>query len=366
MKHTFSKQLLRISLTGLVTLLLLALGSNVLVGGQGPMPQQTAASQADGIDEVVVVGTDGYVYAYDYTGQLVYQSPGNGWSLAATGDFNRDGDDEIVAVGGNRIKVFDPQVNGTEYSLSRTYSGSTGTFTKVAVGHLVGDDNQLDIALLRSRGGTVSRIVIYRTSKAAPAVDYEFPYSNWDDFAVADFDGDGDDDFALIYWNNNYPDGVKSWLELWKGHDPSQRLQGSSNNGRYSNLEWFDIAAGNFVTTNGDRVEWVGAQNVNNVVVQQWKDERIRDVWAVGPAFEFVAAADFRGDGDDQVAMLRNVTSGVSLQFARSGDARFKPWAKTSGLGTGWLNLAAGNLDTETKYKEAVIIKNNLIRVYLR
>ncbi|RME49788.1 MAG: VCBS repeat-containing protein [Caldilineae bacterium] len=331
---------------------------------QGPAPRAQATT--DGIDEIVVVGTDGYVYAYDYQGKQVFKSPENGWQLVTTGDLNGDGDQEIIAVGGNRIKAYDPQIVGDEYTYDVTYTGSGGSFKKVGVGYLVGDDDRLDIALIRSVAGTESRIVIYKTTSTSPAKDVRFLYSNWDNFAIADYDGDGDDDFALTYWNDSYPAGMKSWLEMWKGHDPSQRLEGSSTNGLYSDLVWFDIAAGDFVTTNGSKVELVGSQNVNNIRVLKWGNKKLKDVWSVGPAFEFVAAADFRGEGDAQVAMLRNVSSGVSLQFARSGNSNVKPWASISGLGTGWLNLAAGNLDTEKVKKEAVIIKSNLIRVYLQ
>jgi len=64
----------------------------------------------------------------------------------------------------------------------------------------------------------------------------------------------------------------------------------------------------------------------------------------------------------DQVVMLRNVTSGTSLQFSKGASV----WASISGLGTDWLNVATGNLDGESTYREAVAIKSNLIRVYLR
>jgi len=358
----FWKRFVRFCVTGLLAAWILTLPGALLA--QGPSPRAQATT--DGIDEIVVVGTDGYVYAYDYQGRQVFKSPENGWQLVTTGDLNGDGDHEIIAVGGNRIKAYDPQIVNTEYDFDVTYTGSSGSFKKVGVGYLVGGDDRLDIALIRSVGGTESRIVIYKTTSTSPAKDVQFLFTNWDNFAIADYDGDGDEDFALTYWNNSYPSGVKSWLELWKGHDPSQRLEGSSTNGLYSDLVWFDIAAGNFVTDNGNKVELVGSQNVNNIRVLKWSSKKLKDVWSVGPAFEFVAAADFRGDGDAQVAMLRNVSSGVSLQFARSGNSNMKPWASISGLGTGWLNLAAGNLDTEKLKKEAVIIKSNLIRVYLQ
>ncbi len=62
--------------------------------------------------------------------------------------------------------------------------------------------------------------------------------------------------------------------------------------------------------------------------------------------------------------MLRNVSGdNLSLRFINHDSIG---WADVKNLGTGWLNLAAGNVDAETTYREAVILKNNLIRVYLR
>ncbi|MEM7029978.1 MAG: hypothetical protein AAF629_10470 [Chloroflexota bacterium] len=71
--------------------------------------------------------------------------------------------------------------------------------------------------------------------------------------------------------------------------------------------------------------------------------------------------------------MLRNTSDAdeTSLRFAvvfdpnHTDDERLGPWANVKGLGTGWLNVAAGNLDTEDTYREAVILKSDLVRVYL-
>jgi hypothetical protein len=372
MKNNLSGRFAKLNLVIGLALLLFALTGAFLV--KEPKAKVTAAT--DGIDEIVVVGADGYVYAYRYDGELVFKSSEGGWSYVTTGDLNRDGDHEIVAVGGSKIKVYDPQIAGEEYKFEANYTGSTGTFKKVEVGKFVGDDDRLDIALLRSLGGTVSRIIIYDTTNVNPTKDVEFKYTDWRDFTIGDYDGDGDDDFALIYWNANYPSGSRNWFELRKGHDPLKKLQDTNNAGTYSNDQWLDVASGNFVTDNGDRLEWAVTRNREDkeIVVHKWEDKKIREVWSFNTdTYDFITTADFRGDGDDQVAMLRNTTSGVSLQLARSGDDKFKPWSSISGLGTGWLNLAAGNLDTDAgnpstnlKYKEVVIIKSNLIRVYLR
>ncbi len=340
-----------------LTLLTFILTGTALVLAEGGSTQ----ANTDGIDEIVVVGTDGYVYAYNIAGQQIFKSPENGWKLVATADFNGDGDAEIVAVNDHNIKVYDPQIVGSAFSFETSYN-STGNFTAVGTGDFWNDGSP-DIALIFNAGTTNKHIVIYNVPSTSPAVDKTFLMA--DNFAIGDYDGDGDDDFAVIAWNNNNPAGSKSWFELRKGKNPDQLLNDDTDAGVYNDSQWFDVAAGSFDTGNGSRVEWVGSQNLgDNLTVQRWTGSSISTIWKLTSPFNFVAADNFRGDSDniDQVAMLRNVTSGTSLQFAKNGIV----WASISGLGTGWLNLATGNLDSEDTYREAVIIKNNLIRVYLR
>ncbi len=339
--------------------IVLAFGTTAVLAEGGSTQANT-----DGIDEIVVVGTDGYVYVYNTTGQQVFKSPENGWKLVATADFNGDGDAEIVAVSNNSVKVYDPQVvsGSAAFGFETTYSG-TGNFVAVGTGDFWNDGSP-DIALIFNAGATSKHIVIYNVPSTAPAVDKTFLMA--DNFAIGDYDGDGDDDFAIIAWNSSNPTGAKSWFELRQGKNPDQRLNNNDPDaGVYNDSQWFDVATGEFDTGNGARVEWVGSQNLgDNLTVQKWTGSSISTIWKLTSPFNFVAAENFRGDSDniDQVAMLRNVTGGTSLQFAKNGTI----WASISGLGTGWLNLAAGNLDSESTYREAVAIKSNLIRVYLR
>lgn len=344
----------------LLTVFLLTVGLAFAEGGS------TTAS-TDGIDEIVVVGTDGYVYAYNANGQQVFKSAETGWKMVATADFNGDGDAEIIAVNDKSIKVYDPQIVGTAFSFSTAYSGN-GAFVTVHTGDFWNDGTP-DIALIFNAGTTNKHIVIYDdASSTTPTVDQTFLMA--DDFAVGDYDGDGDDDFAVIAWNNNNPSGAKSWFELREGRNPTALLNNATNAGVYNDSQWFDIASGNFDTNNGARQEWVGAQNLGeNITVQRWNtNNTISTIWQLTTPFNYVAVGNFRNEAVDQVAMLRNVTSGTSLQFTFKSlqDGQVKTWASISGLGTGWLNMATGNVDGETPYLEAVAIKNNLIRVYLR
>ncbi len=319
----------------------------------------------DGIDEIVVIGTDGHVYVYDYTGKFVYKSPEGNWNHVVTADLNNDHDEEIIAVGLKTIKVYDLQVSGTAFNFTATYTGTGDKFVQVGTGNLIRDDNTHEIALLFSEGNGRGRVVIYDPPSTIPKVDISF-LVDWHDFAIGDYDGDGDDDFALIYWNENNPSGSKNLVELRQGDDPANRLEDSETNFQVSDSEWVDIASGNFITSNGNKVEWVGSQKLEDkVIAQQWADKRIKKIWAWSdlsdPHFDFLATADFRNEGQDQVAMLRKGTGGVSLRFINHQGLK---WADINNLGDQVLNLAAGNVDAESTYREVVILKNDLIRIY--
>ena len=337
--------------------------------------ESTVTAATDGIDEIVVVGTDGRVYAFDHEGQQVFRSTDTGWSLVTTADLNNDQDHEIIAVGGNTIKIFDPQVSGTTYSYSFTYSGSSGSFTNVDVGNLISTDSGYEIALLRAVGNGKGRVIIYdlpttppaNPASITPVRDVEF-LVEWNNFSIGDYDGDGDDDFALTSWDSNRPSGSQNLFELRKGHNPNERLEDSGNNSQLSGSRWYDLATGNFVSTNGNKQEWVGTQeDGDEIVAQRWSNKQIEKLWFLPTTYSFVATANFRNDkennlGVDQVVMLRNTSgSETGLRFVNH---QGQQWVALTGLGTGWLNLAAGNVDEDQVYREAVLLRGNLIRVY--
>ncbi|MEM7031123.1 MAG: hypothetical protein AAF629_16290, partial [Chloroflexota bacterium] len=255
-----------------------------------PISIEAAPSDSD-IDKIVVVGTDGYIYAYDHEGEEVYRSSEGGWELVTLADLNNDGDQEIVAVGSNNIKVYDPQIIGTAYSFTALYTANDGEFIEVRSGNIFSNDAADEIALLFSAtgGDKPGRIIVYDPTNTTPVVDTGFD-TDWDDFAIGDYDGDEDDDFALIDWNPGFTSGFKSFLELRTGTNPSEKLDDNADGaGAYSDNRWQDIATGNFVTTNGDKVEWVGSRvdGDQNIIAQRYSNQEIKDIKYRDEAYEF-------------------------------------------------------------------------------
>ena len=368
-----AKLLFKICITFLLTLLAINLLNLLPVTAE----DNTITADTDGIDEIVVVGTDGFVYVYDYTGKQVFKSLENGWTLVTTADLNNDDDHEIIVANNNTLKVYDPQISGTEFTFSATYNQNAGQFHQLITGNFISNDNAPEIALLRSLNSGGGRIVIYDPPNTTPVKDEPF-LTDWDDFAVGDYDGDDDDDFALIFWDQDGdldPD-KRNWVELRKGHDPGDKLEDSDSAGQYSDSRWYDIASGDFVPDNGSKVEWVGTQKEGDkVIVQRWSNKSVKKYKSrTDDHFDFLATGNIRNDGEDreQIVLLRNATGNdINMRFVVThnpsdpDDTGLPSWASLQGLGTGWLNLAIGRLDTEKTYLEVIILKQDLIRIFL-
>lgn len=92
-----------------------------LISGQGAPVASAETGAANIDDELVYLDPDGVIRVLDPqtpTGNpsVAWSSPTGGWRYFALGDFNADGDIEIVAVGANdgayRLAVFDPVAEG--------------------------------------------------------------------------------------------------------------------------------------------------------------------------------------------------------------------------------------------------------------
>ena len=87
-------------------------------------------------DEIVYIDSQGFIRALDpnqSSGQplVTWVSPTGGWRSVALGDFNADGDDEIVAISldesGNRLIIYDPVVASGPVDPDNNFSGNYWT-----------------------------------------------------------------------------------------------------------------------------------------------------------------------------------------------------------------------------------------------
>ena len=102
--------------------LFLLLVAQTPVAGTGTGAPYPVQDQVNNDDELVYLAPSGVIKVFDPTvatgePEVKWQSPSGGWSHIALGDFNADGDAEIVAISRsdtNRLAIFDPVAEGLE------------------------------------------------------------------------------------------------------------------------------------------------------------------------------------------------------------------------------------------------------------
>ncbi|MFQ5613821.1 MAG: FG-GAP repeat domain-containing protein [Anaerolineae bacterium] len=327
-------------------------------------------------DEIVVIGQDGKVYGLVYSHELNkdpellvgFISSDAGWTDVATGDFNGDGDHEIVAIGSTLVKVFDPGGSTTAASFTSS-SGSSEAWTQVTTGD-TNNDGQDEIILLRPDGSGGNVTIFSPTNSTATAwttlenVDF---LTNWRDVAVADFEGNSNDDLLLLFFQS--PNNL---VELREGDAPQNLLDSNQNaSSLTTDQEWFDIVAGQIVA--GGRAEWAATRSkADTLLAQQWTGTAISTVGSINYAtpFEKLALGDVYGDGDKEVIGLRNISNDTGVQVWNPAGPQYA-FVLGESIGTGWLGVAAGNVDKDSQqtseskpYEEIILVKSNLIRIY--
>ncbi len=275
---------------------------------------------------------------------------------------NADGDDEIVAVSEDRIKVYYDKVSIFRYE---TQFDNLGYFPKrVVTGNFLKDDVGLEIVLLLNKNDDQqSLLLVFNPPYTVPIASREWETIGWRDFAAGDYDGDSDDDLVLIGWNYDRSVEVinRGMLTLLEGENIYSYLQNNIQANSTFDDEWLDIASG-LIDPTYLGTDWAGSTIRQQTTYIEYWNAGTFEAWNVGIGANFVATADFRGEGDDQIVLLKSdPLHGGEIQFAKMK----KVWSEDNSLGDGWLNLSAGNLDTEQTYCEAILLKEDLVRIYL-
>jgi len=294
-----------------------------------------AAVDANGDDEVVYIDQNGVVRALDqtdtnaHTWKESWYSPAGGWRQAALGDFTGEGDQEIVAIGGDgsngRLVIYDPvvaegdldenqQINGVPWTT--LYAASLpGTPRLIGVGEfdptVAGREIIYTYDVPGSEPGNRKTQVVILTQTNNPPDGRAWRVlagmmnsRSWSDMVAGNLEGTDVDNLVLI-------DEDVSLLAAY-------RLSAGSLIAYYTNgtgsKEWNSAAIGNIEATSAlpelALVRTVDDPLPSLVVLRYQQVNRFEDVYLhhFTPSPRVVFLADISGNGDDEIFVLRNVT----------------------------------------------------------
>jgi hypothetical protein len=340
----------------------------------------TAAPAAAADDEIVVITSALQLRVDDPTTPIGYKAatwsstsePGweTGWTVVAGGDFNGDGDAELVAARGSVVKVFDPVVQPGRSKVNFSVDLGSGKNVKFLATGDFDADGKDEFAVIHwiPGSGNQARLVWYDGGTNATTNEWVQRNSAeygamFQDISTGDFNADGADDLVMIrnvssqhltaVWN------VRSWSTIAERSDT-----------RY----WYAVAGGNLSTsTPGDEIsltrDGANAQTVSlilfRVVSGALTDLVKNNDWRWNPEFVSLANGDLNGDGDDEVVMLRDPTQATtSLLMVNPVGAFMNPFQQSTGYGSAAFRIVRmGDTDGDG-LDEIVILRGDRYYLY--
>ena len=261
-----------------------------------------------------------------YQGSAV--SPGASWSVAGIGDFNGDGDADILWRNSNG-SLAEWLMNGStiESTATPTYQGSAvspgSSWSVAGIGDFTGDGDA-DILWQNSNGSLAMWLMDGSTITSSATPTYEgsavSPGSSWSVAGIGDFTGDGNDD---ILWRNSngslamwLMDGSTITSTATPTYEGSAVSPGSS---------WSVAGIGDF-TGNGDAdILW---RNSNGSLAMWLMDGSTIESSAtptyqgsaVSPdsSWNIVEIADFNGSGNSDI-LWQQSTTGALVEWQMNG-----------------------------------------------
>ena len=372
-------------------------------GSDGVKPAQTSVNPNE---EIVYIDGQGYVRVLDVEAPntpktIQFVSPASGWRSAALGDFNNDGDKEIVVVGGSSpsssvLTVYDPvvaagqtvpgqEINGVPWKQLASFALADRPEI-VAAGNFDPNVDGDEILVVRetvtgeAKDDNDWRVIIYKQTTAKNGTGTQWTEhvavnfsEHWDRVNVANLDGTGGDEVVFA------ESGVAA-----RAYQPDQNMRklfeyGSSCRQPYDATfgDYFKGGNKELLMVTDPRCASSSSQDsfrvytyVNNAFPA---DPGAAGSWQGGILFEpgprTVFTGDINGSGDDEAILLRKVDAdptAARLIVRSNGDdqviSEFQnglPLAEDNG----YLAGAAGDIDGDGK-DEIVIIRNNNIRYY--
>lgn len=369
-------------------LLVLGLVAALLSPGANLQAAEDTPSQTTD-DEIIYIDGNGFIRVIDPnvapgTQPIQWSSPDGGWLHFATGDFNNDGDHEIVAIANNRLAVFDPVVRDPNITPDGYFNGVPwkklyeqslpGSPTLIAAGNMdagvAGDE--IIVGFNVSEPGNINfRLQVLKTPDGGRSwllhLDQGFG-APWKSVNVGNINNTGSADVALTR-------EADSLLDAREIDNNFNRIFARQDVGLFIPV---DAIVGNFRPGGTGEVAYArtfsGTDQSPSLLVYQFHNNswgtnnpaggRDEFNYAVHPTALF--KADVNGDGVDQLFVLRGVASqfNFSRLFMVNLSGANLPAFEAVLDGDGGYKVGAGGDVNGNGKDEIAIMRNDRIRLY--
>ncbi len=366
-----------LSILLVLTVLVTPLGGLLLtpaVAEAAPLAQTAAVD-----DEIIVIeaGT-GRIRAIDPHTAPAYKpvvwdsGADTGFVTVAAGDFNGDGDQELVGIGGVRLKVFDPVVPAGKAAVSFTTTVAAGrAFRLVATGDF--DKDGRDEIAVTDFSGSQETLRIYDGGTNATAGEWQQVLSAaygalWADLSTGDMNADGNEDLILIRSSD-------AMLTLYSGAGLAAGQLTKLYEAKY-NFPWAAVAMGNISKLyNGSEVALSRTQvqgYYDSIIIFRLAGNTLENLpqenttnRKFDPYFRSLATGDLNGDQDDEIVALRDpVIDKVSLIVLNPNGQIMRQFEVATGVGGNLFKLVrTGDVDGDGR-DEILILRGDRIRTY--
>lgn len=358
--------------------------------------QETALAEPAALpdDEIIYIDGSNVIRVIDphtepAKQRIEWYSPEGNWFDFATGDFNNDGDKEIVAIGGGRLTVFDPVVRDSgivpdgdrnlvpwvrlhERALNGADIIGAGNLDQnvpgdeIVVGYNVSEPNGVNyrVDVLKTSDG--GRTWTTHISQAFGA--------KWTYIAVGNINNTGSED--LLLGRNTANDSLveahevdNNFATIFSRNDSTLFTQRSGAVGQvYAGGTGEAVLLRTFGGTSEAAVLLI-YQFTNNSwqIVEDPNNAQTDDSAHYFPHPFQVVTGDVNGNGDDEIFWLRdgqlNNTGNIRLAMINRGNDTLPAFESTLDADNGYRVLAMGDVEGDGR-DELAAMRNNRIRVF--
>ena len=342
-------------------------------------------------DEIIYIDSGNFIRVIDPnvaagTQQIQWSSPDNGWYDFAAGDFNNDGDKEIVAIGSGKLTVFDPVLRDGaitpdgEYNLVpwvRLHERALNGADIIGAGNLdqnaPGDEIMVGYNVSEANGNKY-RVDVLKTGDGGRTWTTHLSQgfgAKWTYIKVGNIDNQGSDDLLL--------GRTTSGDSLVEAHQVDNNFATILSRGDSTLFTQRDGAIGQVYA--GGTGEFVllrtfsGTTEVPNMLLYQYvnghwppiddPNNEIEKFTNFPHPFK-VVTGDVNGNGDDEIIWLREVpaNSGFKhLVMVNRGTDTLPEFEMLLDADNGYRALAMGDPDGDGR-KELAAMRNNRIRYF--